>query len=271
MSSTVDYSRTMSPRVRPLDAARALRALMRDKDDATNVVLFRAALDGDWYGPFYRRFIADPAGRRLQARGVQIFDYLSDFDYLSSLPEGSLGKIFHDELIRDGVTLEGFREVDRGAQDFTQLPEEWRYSHQRRIDMHDLMHTVTGWRRDVLGEICMVCFQAVHWRSRGFHALCRVGGLELKRRYWRLPVFRCVREARLISERMKPVVTFNWEAYLDRPIQEARAAVNWSPPTTYWAALEDALDVDRREREKIKRRKVELSARTICERSICAR
>lgn len=223
----------MDGRIKPIKALRAFLALMRNKEDSAQVVHFRTSVDGPWYEPMIERFKADPRGRAILDRGVWLFDVLSDQDYLLSLPEGSLGRVFVDELIERGLTPQGLRDADIEAQDLSLLGEEGAFVHYRLLDMHDLLHTITGFGRDPLGEICIVEFQGVQFGSRGFRLLSHMAILEIVRRFPDTPALKCVREANRMASNAVWLATADWESLLPLPIEDVRRTLNITPSPTY--------------------------------------
>jgi ubiquinone biosynthesis protein COQ4 len=224
----------MDGRVRPLVAAQAFYRLMQDKDDTAAVVLFITSMNGDWYGPISRRFQGTPNGARLIAQRTDIYRSLSDLNRLRAMPQGSLGRIYIDELDACGLTIDGFREAQREAQDFSFLPEDWRLAQYRILDIHDLLHTLVGWARDALAEVCILEFQGLQYEARGWRMLGYLAGAELKRRYPDTPVFACLREARNIARSLdRWVLDYDWEGNLERPLEEVRRELGVRSPEVY--------------------------------------
>jgi ubiquinone biosynthesis protein COQ4 len=224
----------MDGRIRPFVAAKAFYRLMKDKDDTAAVVLFITSMNGDWYGPISHRFQATPNGARLLAKKADIYRSLSDLNRLRAMPPGSLGRTYIDELDACGLTIDGFREAQREAQDFSFLPEEWRLAHYRILDIHDLLHTLVGWARDALAEVCILEFQGVQYGARGWRLLGYLGGAELKRRYPDTPVFACLREARDIALSLRRwVLDFDWEGSLEKPLEDVRRELGVRSPQVY--------------------------------------
>lgn len=226
-------------RVRLLKALRAFKALMRDKEDAAQVVHFRTALDGDWHEPMYQRFKSDTEGAKLIEQNKNLFDTLCNRAYLASLPRGSLGREYHEALAAEGISPEGFREADVKGQDFSLLGPERAFVHYRLIDMHDLLHTVTGYGRDGLGEICILEFQGVQFRSRGLRVLAYMAIPEAWRLFPGTPAWRCVREANRVARKSTWMATVDWEAMLEKPLDEVRRILSIEPPELYLSRYDE--------------------------------
>jgi ubiquinone biosynthesis protein COQ4 len=226
-------------RIRPVKALRAFRALMLNKEDAQQVVHFRTAIDGDWHEPMYQRVKASAEGAKLIATNHNLFDTLCDRDYLASLPEGSLGRTYNEELLAEGISPEGFRDADIKAQDFSLLGPERAFVHYRLIDMHDLLHTVTGYGRDGLGEICILEFQGVQFKSRGLRTLSYLAIVEAWRLFPGTPAWRCIREANKVAKSAVWMATVDWEAQLVRPLDEVRRTLGIELPELYLSRYDE--------------------------------
>ncbi len=229
----------MDGKLRPLVAAKAFHRLMENKDDTEAVVLFITSMNGNWYGPTFERFRATPNGARILAEGRDIYLSLADVERLRALAPGALGRVYIDELDACGLTIDGFREAQREAQDFSFLPKEWRLPQYRILDIHDVLHTLVGWARDPLAELCILEYQGMQYQARGWRLLAYAGGVEVKRRYPDTPVFACLREARRIALSMKhSVLDYDWESKLEAPLEEVRRDLGVQPPATYLSVFD---------------------------------
>ncbi|MGF1544405.1 MAG: Coq4 family protein [Parvularculaceae bacterium] len=245
----MSYEEAMSGKIRPLKALRAFRRLAADKDDTGQVVVFKNALDGPWYETLFEEFKADPEGARILARGTDVFDVIKDEAYLKGLPEGSLGREFYEQMRAEGISPQGFRDVNKDGQDFSEFRPELRLVHQRHEDIHDLLHALVGWGRDILGELCILEYQGIQYRSRGLRLLSYFGAAEAKRRVPSSPVFACIREATRIARSMRWMLTYDWEANLHRPMEDVRRETGVTPPTRYLAIRDEWIrhDADMRD------------------------
>ncbi|GJL94571.1 MAG: hypothetical protein DHS20C05_09760 [Hyphococcus sp.] len=238
-------------RIRPVKAARAFLKLMRNKEDSAQVVHFRTALDGDWHMPMARRFEAHPEGKKILDRGDWLFDTVTNTSYLASLPQGSLGRTYYETTHLKGFTPQGFRDQDAKGQDFTLLPPKAEFVNYRLIDMHDLLHTVTGYGRDGMGEICILEFQGIQFKSRGLRMLSYAAVTEVWKKYPDTPALKCVREANRIAKEATWMAVVDWESLLPRPIDEVREMLNMAPPEGYLAIHDLWQERDREMKEEL--------------------
>ena len=86
----------MSRRVKPIVAWRAMRRLLADPDDTTQVFNIIEALKGDSLSKATQRLRTTEGGRRLLQNRPDIVSVLNDRAWLLSLPEGSVGRTYYD-------------------------------------------------------------------------------------------------------------------------------------------------------------------------------
>ncbi|HXI86981.1 MAG TPA: Coq4 family protein [Parvularculaceae bacterium] len=246
--------------IQPIKAMRAFFTLMRDKEDTTQVTVFRDAIDTNWYESVYQRFRASEAGAKILAEKRSLYDRLNDAAFLASLPEGILGREYYGYMQAEGLTPEGFRSAYRGAgRALEELGEERALVHYRLLDMHDLLHIVTGYGRDGFGEVCILQFQGSQFRTFGLRLLSWVAAVEVKRAVPDAPAFKCVAEARRIALAAADMATADWEGYLTWPVADVRRALNISLPETYLARYDEWQQIDRAIREDLARERAEKS------------
>ena len=94
-------------RIRPLEAWRALRALMADPDDTAKVFVIIDALSGNSGERLFRRFCVTEVGRRVLYEQRDIVQTLSDREALEQLPEGSLGRTYAGFMSREQISADG--------------------------------------------------------------------------------------------------------------------------------------------------------------------
>lgn len=220
-------------RIRPLAAARALRALLRDPDDTTRVFEVVDALSGRSGRRLFERFRRTATGARLLRERPDLRAALCDLDALRRLPPGSLGRSYAALASREQISPDGLLEASRaGRGPGPALPEEARWFDERIRVMHDLWHVVTGYGRDLVGEPALLAFTFAQTRNPAFGFLlvglyARVGEMPTARRTIRAAWRRGRRAAWLPAQ--------DWEALLARPLREVRDQLAVGPPPAYRA------------------------------------
>ena len=89
-------SRLQPRRIQPLRALRALRRLIADKEDTTQVFEIMNALAGSSVRRGYHRMLERPEGARQAFLMIELADRLHDRVWLESLPPGSVGRAYLD-------------------------------------------------------------------------------------------------------------------------------------------------------------------------------
>lgn len=156
-------------RLRPLDAVRAIRALIRDPDDTARVFDVIDALSGPTGDRLYQRFRRTEVGGRLLDERPDLRARLSDRNALRELPVGTLGRTYAEFMSREQISADGLVAASEHTRDA--LPPERRWFADRLRDMHDLWHVVTGYERDLLGEASLLAFTYAQTRNPGIGAI----------------------------------------------------------------------------------------------------
>jgi ubiquinone biosynthesis protein COQ4 len=220
--------------IRPREALRALRALLANPDDTTQVFQVIRALSGRSFERTLRRVLADPTGRRILQERRMLLPVLADRARLRALPEGTLGRAYARFMDAEAISPEGLVEASRSPQpqDEHRLGPEGQVLGERLRDMHDLWHVVTGYGRDLFGEAALLAFTYAQTRNRGIGAIAAVG-------FWRMwrggarEAAALVRRAWWRGRRAAFLPAADWEALLERPLDEVRRELHIGPPPIY--------------------------------------
>jgi ubiquinone biosynthesis protein COQ4 len=113
----------------------------------------QAYVDGFAHDPHYSELVS---GRQYAEPLV--------LDELRELPAGSLGRVYHDWIVDNGLTAQiamNYRQfhnmlVANGQLDG--MPEPMQYAVLRGFQTHDFQHVVTGYDSSGLGEIALQAF-----------------------------------------------------------------------------------------------------------------
>ena len=105
----------------------------------------------------------------------------------------------------------------------------------RSRDTHDLMHVLTGYGRDALGEQCVLLFTHGQQPSHGHLLIGYAGALNIKQnvRGSKAPVFKAVRQAQKTGTACPPLVEMSIRELLAMDLAEARAKLNIPEPHWY--------------------------------------
>jgi ubiquinone biosynthesis protein COQ4 len=219
-------------RIRPLVALRAMRGLLRDREDTRQAFLLVEALRGKTTLRQFARFRETDGGRALLAQKPSLLAHLRDRKTLAALPPGSLGRAYLNFVSEENLSAEGLVEASKvratppPANDMTWFRE-------RNREMHDLLHVTAGYGRDPLGEACVLAFTFAQNRSKGAAVIAMVGAWRNLRRLKTLRAPHAVWEAYRQGRRALWLIGAEWENLLVQPLATVRARFRVAAPTQY--------------------------------------
>lgn len=222
-------------RIEPLKAIRAIRALIADKEDTGQVFKIIDALSGNVRDRQFKRFIATEMGQRIVAEKRDLIALLNDRERLSRLPAGTLGRTYYEFMSEENLTADGLVEASREVPLRDEREEAERIFGDRLRDSHDLWHVTTGYGRDGLGELALLSFTYAQTRNRGIGFIVLVGARIASKRNPDLKLWRVVREGYRHGKRAKWLPAADWEALLEKPLDEVRARLDIEMPAAYKA------------------------------------
>jgi ubiquinone biosynthesis protein COQ4 len=231
-------SKMIANRYRPLIALDAIRKLIRDKEDTTQVFRLLYALKGGSFEKNFKRFQTTELGARVLANKLNLVDVLCDRPYLTSLPQGSLGAEFLAFMDGCGITPQGLNEAasDAGLDEIV-LPEDAkRYAMRVRVQ-HDLWHVVAGYGCDGFGETCNVAYSYPHTNNIGFMVIAVAGAWNYSKAFPGEPIMAAMWQGLKRGRATKWLPGTDWEAMLPLPLAEVRRQLNITElPSKYLAA-----------------------------------
>jgi ubiquinone biosynthesis protein COQ4 len=218
-------------RIRPLDAWRAIRVLLKNPDDTGQVFRIIDALSGNSGEKTFQRFRNDPVGARILRERRSLLATLSDSAALEALPVGSLGRTYADFVSREQITADGLVAASMEEPNRLDNGPERRLFGERLRDMHDLWHVVTGWGRDLVGEAALLSFSFGQTHNPGVGFIVGVAWLKAGKGNAR----RLIVEGYRRSRRSAWLPAQDWEALLAQPLDEVRRQLRIEPAPSYYA------------------------------------
>lgn len=224
--------RPMRSRIQPWRLLRSLVRIVRDPNNTADGARIVLSFDGGRQELNYRRFAADPRGAGILDGEPTLFELLSDRDALRALPEGSLGREFLEFSEREDISIEGLElavePIEREL--WSPDPRRRRYLMHARAS-HDLWHVLTGYSRDLLGELLLLRFSWIQLRTPMFGVLTRLSSLGIDRR---MPgASALLRDAEARAARIDWLLTRDWAVLLPLPIAGVREQLRIGPPPPY--------------------------------------
>jgi ubiquinone biosynthesis protein COQ4 len=213
----------------------ALRRLLANGDDTTQVFRIMRALNGDVTQRNYRRLLTVPGGGRLAYRRLELAERLSDRGWIDGFAEGTVGAAYRSFLDSTGYTALGLAEVSMAEGAFQgDVEHPYAWMGRRERDIHDLWHVVTGYKADEhLGEACLVAFSYAQTGGLGWAFIAFGAALKSIRVTGKLDFIRAVREGYRNGKRAGWLHGEDYELLLAEPLDAVRKRLNIAEPVKY--------------------------------------
>lgn len=216
-------------------AWRYFRLLVQNKEDTTLVFPIFEALP--WTGVIEaaRNYCESDTGKAVFCAEPSLPEVLDDHAALRRMPAGSLAHAYCDFMEREGLTAQGLvEEFEKFLGDRPRYNDRFQWYFNRMRDTHDLMHVLTGYGRDALGEVCVLAFTYGQQPSLAHLFLGYAGGFEIKSRMKSsAPVLRAVREGQKLGKACPRLVEQSILDLLPLPIDHVRAKLGITLPGKY--------------------------------------
>jgi ubiquinone biosynthesis protein COQ4 len=204
----------------PLDTLRMLRSFWRLSQDPNRLGEVFAIADRGSKPEILAetaRFVSrDPQGARALGEGVRLGPV--DLLELKKLADGTLGRVFADHMIENGLDPRAIPVPTYPSGDF-------RYVKTHLRETHDIWHVVTGFDTDVAGEIGLQAFYLAQLPSRLSAVLIAMAFVHMatKNIEARDPIMNAVLRGWAIGKQARPFFGFEWAKHWGTPLAEVRA------------------------------------------------
>ena len=220
---------TGKPRTQWLHALKALRRLLADKEDTTQVFEIMRALNGVATARGYQRLLRSREGGRLAYERLELRERLMDDVWLDRLPAGSVGATYRDFVRSERLSAEGLAEVSRGGLRAIEDPHPYAWFGRRTRDTHDIWHVLSGYGRDGLGEACLVGFSYAQTGGRGWGLIALGAAWKARSRTAVKAIWEGYRRGRKAAW----LSGEDYEQLLREPLDGARRRLNLTPAKVY--------------------------------------
>ena len=198
------------------------RELIKDKEDTAQVFKIYEALPSKEFLPRAKALTLSEHGEALRASEPFLPPILDDHAALRELPAGTVAHAYCDFMEAEGLTAAGLvaESEKNGRPKYGDLVEWFGF---RQRDTHDLLHVLTGYGRDALGEQCVLLFTHGQSPSHGHLLLGYAGALNMMKQVKsKAPVLRAVREAHKLGRACPPIIEMSIRELLAMDLRDAR-------------------------------------------------
>jgi ubiquinone biosynthesis protein COQ4 len=153
----------------------------KDKEQTDQIIGVFDALPWRGAAEAAINFLTKPQGQAIYQSEPYLPDILDDHVALRKTPKGSFAHAYCDFMEREGLSAAGLVAAtgnDRNGQPLLKDGVEW-YNDRLR-DIHDILHILTGYERDPLGEQCLLAYLFHQRPSPGHLAVSTAGTLLMK-------------------------------------------------------------------------------------------
>ncbi|MBX7540405.1 Coq4 family protein [Qipengyuania sphaerica] len=209
------------------------RELLKDKEDTAHVFRIFEALPSKTFMPRVRALTLSEQGEQLRAEEPYLPPILDNHEALRRLPKGTVAQAYCDFMETEGLSAAGLvAEAEKlGNPKYGDLVEWFGF---RQRDTHDLMHVLTGYGRDGLGEQCVLLFTHGQSPSHGHLLIGYAGAVQIKKTVKsNAPVFKACRQAHKTGVACPSLVGMSIRELLAMDLDEARAKFNIPDPHWY--------------------------------------
>ena len=225
-------------RTRPLKAFHHFRELLKDKERTDEVFKIFEALPWRGFVAAAKKFLSTERGQALRAREPFLPAVLDDHAALRRMPAGSLAHAYCDFMEREGLSAQGLvDEFDKFAQDKPKFQDQFLWYMNRGRDVHDLLHVLTGYGRDGLGEACVLAFTYSQQPSPAHLFIGYLAGLNMKKVVKsKAPVLHAIREGQKLGKACPRLIETSITELLPLPLAEVRRRLHITPARHYQRA-----------------------------------
>jgi len=182
------------------------------------------------------RVLADSVGRRLLDEERSLLPVLSDLQSLQAMAEGSLGREYARFMEEEELSVTDFAEASLASMSELDYGDRRAWTLAQRLrDMHDLIHVVSGYGRDLLGEMAVLSFSTGRPKRGGNYRrsfILRLAQWKFARsgRHDAAAVLEAAAER---GSRAAFLPAVEWEHLLPLPLSLVRERLGISPPPAY--------------------------------------
>lgn len=218
----------------------------RDPDDTAAAIRMIAAFEGKSGEREFKRFWNSPSGQAILSRSTRLLEVLNDRAALRAMPEGSFGRAYLSWVEEEEISAQELANISEDERARAQMgvgkeDDPRKIYYDRLREMHDLLHVLTGYGRDLIGESGVLAFTYSQTGSFGIGSLSatayllsflpdptqtftRAQGSELRR---------VIRDAHRRGREAHWLTDADFEALLPEPLEQVRQLYRIEPGIPY--------------------------------------
>lgn len=222
-------------KMRPGKAWHHFQELLKDKERTEEVFYIFEALPWKGFMDAAQRYSDSAEGRAVMMAEPYLPTILDDHVALRRMPVGSVAHAYCDFMEKEGLTAAGLvEEFDRFRVGRPVYQDKFEWYSNRNRDTHDLLHVLTGYGRDALGEACVLAFTYSQSPSLAHLFIGYMAGLNIKKQVKsNAPVLRAVREGQRLGKACPRISELPIKDLLAMPLDAARKKLNITPARHY--------------------------------------
>ena len=236
----------ISMKIRWREGWDAFVASSKDPDDTGAAIRMIDAFSGKSGEREFKRFWKSASGQEILERKSTLLDVLSDREGLAKLPEGSFGRTYLDWIKAEEISAQELVEISETERIKSNFPaplstDPRKIFYDRLRETHDLLHVLTGYGRDLLGESGVLAFTYSQTRHTGIGSLTATAHLlsffpdpsKVFGRAQATELRRVIRNAHRRGKRARWLTDADFEALLTLPLDQVREMYNIEPGIPY--------------------------------------
>ncbi|WP_374945274.1 Coq4 family protein [Sphingomonas sp.] len=214
-------------------AASALRKLLANGDDTTQVFVIMRSLNGNQTPRQYAQLMATADGPRLAYRRVELAERFSDPAFIAGFAPGTVGAAYRAFLAETGYTAAGLAEISN-LDGVALIEHPYAWFGRRTRDVHDIWHVLTGYKADeTMGEAALVAFSYAQTGGLGWAFIGAGAALKSMRVTGGTLFAKAVWEGYRHGRKAAWLMGEDYEALMHEPLEAARARLRIAEPVAY--------------------------------------
>ena len=215
----------------------ALRKLLANGDDTTQVFRIMRALNVGNAAKNYARLLGTIEGGRLAYRRVELATRFADPGFVAQFAPGTVGAAYCRFLETTGYSADGLVEVSRLDQGELDIDHPYVWMGRRFRDVHDIWHVLTGYQADEsMGEACLVAFSYAQNGGLGWAWIAVGAALKSLKVTGNRLFAKAVWEGYRHGRQAAWLAGEDYEALMAEPLDAARARLGIAVPAAYLEA-----------------------------------